>query len=198
MTRGLLLSTLAVCFLALLLGGCAPPYYITQAQSPTSPQKVTSASIVRVRAIDFSKIPLPAGYDAPQWTADTKDIMPEFFEQIGKEADGEGVAAKVKNAQLEDAIADGVVIESVVVGYRPEYNGFSGGFDYLKVRLQAIDAASKAVLYEGTVEVTSKAYGVGMGFRAGSQRNRLSFCAWNLAKPIVSIVKTGKIDPEKY
>ena len=181
--------------LALLLCQGCGFYYKALSQEAVPPARITKAKIYRVRPLSLEKLAKPADYETEaQWREETRALAAEFHQEVMDESSNQGLAGRVKPAALDEAVAEGVLVQSEVVGIRREWSAFAGGFDFLEVEITLLQRPGDEVLFKGRVEVSSKRYGP-VGWRAQAFPGRLALASWNLAVPIVSVIKTGKIAP---
>lgn len=190
---------ISVCFALLaaacLTSGCGYAYKV-QKQDAYEVGPITSSQKIYVRPPVFDKMtPRPEDYENEQdWATDVADIQKEFGEQVTATAESHGLAGRVVPATLTQEVKDGVLVETDVVKFRPEWSAMGGGYDFLTLHVRFLDADSGKKLYESELEVTTKIWGP-VGWRANSISGRLAIASWNMLPPVMSIVKTGAISP---
>lgn len=188
MPRVLPLLALLVC------QGCGF-YYKALNQEAVPPARITKAKVYRVRPPSFEKIPKPGDYETEaQWREETRALAAEFHQEVIDESGNQGLAGRVKPASRVEAVDQGILVLAEVVGIRREWNTFAGGFDFLEVEITLLQKPGDEVLFKGRVDVSSKRYGP-VGWRAQAFPGRLALATWNLAAPIVSVIKKGRIAP---
>ena len=181
--------------LALLLCQGCGFYYKALNQEAVPPARITKAAVYHVRPPSFEKLAKPDDYETEaHWREETRALAAEFHQEVIDEAGNQGLAGRVKAVGLDEAVTSGILVQSEVKGIRREWNTFAGGFDFLDVELTFTQLPGGEVLFKGRVEVSSKRYGP-VGWRAQAFPGRMALATWNLATPLVCVIKKGKIVP---
>jgi hypothetical protein len=184
-----------VALVAVATSACGFNYKVMK-QEPVDAPALAAATTFKWRPISFAEIERLEGYENDQdWKTDILDVQKEYLEIVTERVTEAGLAGKVATVSLEAAVTDGVIIEPVVKRIRQEYNGFSGGYDFLYVDLLFKDATSQKVLFKGHVECTSNVAFGPIGWRARTVNGRMALASWNTIAPIISIIKNQKVDP---
>ena len=181
--------------LALLVGPGCGFYHKTLSQEAGPPARITKAALFQLLPPSFEKIPKPEDYESEaQWREETRGLAAEFHEAVADEVSSQDVTAKVVPAPPGQTPPSGILVEPMVLSIRREWRMVAGGYDFLTVELTVSQLPGKDLLYKGQVEVSSKRYGP-VGYKASTFPGRLGLATWNLAGPIVSVIKKGKIIP---
>jgi len=186
---------IALPLLALFICQGCGYYHKTLSQEAGPPARITKAALYQVLPPSFEKIPKPEDYESEaQWREETRGLAGEFHQAVADEVSSLEITAKVAPATPGVTPPSGILVEPVVLGIRREWRMVAGGYDFLTVAITVTKLPDKVVLYKGEVEVSSKRYGP-VGYRAARFPGRLGLATWNLAGPIASIIKKGKIIP---
>jgi len=181
---------------ALVASSCGY-FYKVKKQEPVDAAAIKSASTFKWRPISFAEIERLADYyeSDEDWQTDIRDVQKEYLEVVTERVAEAGLAAKVSTVGLQAAVTEGVIIVPVVKRIKQDYSVVGGGYDYLYVDLLFQDAASQKTLFTGQVECTSSTFFGPTGWRASSIDGRLALASWNTIAPIISVIKSQKIQP---
>jgi len=180
-----------------LATGCGSFYRTLAQQSHAAGNAIKSAPLFKIRPLSWEGVPRPEDYDTDEsWREETRNLAPAFAAEVNRIARQEGLAGRVSMAGPNEKVQEGVLVDARVVDLRRTWNPITSGFDFITVELKFHDVTSGAMLYQGKLEVSSKRYPP-VGWRGATLAGRLTFAGWNLMRPLFSIIKTGRVDPEE-
>jgi hypothetical protein len=190
---------LVVLLMTLGLPGCRSiSYYKTINSMALKPGAIAQADRFAVRPVNFNEVEKPSSYvTQAQFLEEMRAEIPEFTEELNHQAQGAAVSERVIMIDADGSLPSGVIVESHVVEVRLGWDFYKGGADYLVVDLIFKDAQSGDMLFESRVQ-TSSAWTNNLGHKMNTSCGRLGIATWNLVRPIISVIKHGRITPTAW
>ena len=160
--------------------------------------KLDAAESFSVRPPNFASVEKPESYiTKDQLLEEMREEIPEFNEELQFQARKAGLEGQVQAVGANEAVSSGVVVETKVVSIKLGWDFYDGGEDRMTVDLRFSDAADGTLLYEARVDLSSTWYSP-QPSKTNESKGRLGMATWNLVRPILMVIRQGKISAKSW